>query len=294
MPPPARRLTAIARSVDPRLPSTRLPLLAAAAVAVVATVLELTAGGAGIPEAAGAGVRYGVGAFLAWAIARELDPDRPRSAQLALLAYLPAAALGAPALAASTVLLLAARVTLRSTGRPPTLVDLGALVLFAGMASTTAAGLVAAGGLAWALHDDRRLPDPAPDVPHEVAAIATVAVAILVTVVTGSFLDTWRGPGLAELAWLAVTIAAVTRLRRPAVLHSHDDRGRGRLHPARLTHARWLVVAALAVSVVWAGGQAVAGLAPASAALVGTALVAPRLLTRRDVGTPADATSGPA
>lgn len=292
---PAGRLTALARPVDPTVGSNRLVLLASVLVTGVATVATLaTAADPAVPSAVGRGIGYGLGTFLAWAIARELHPDEPRAAALAMAAYAPAMLLGPPRPAALLALLLAVRVTVRSTGRAPTLVDLVALVAVAGVAATSASGLVVALALAFAIHDDRRLPAPASDREHEVAAVATAAVAVVVTVLTGSSMTAWRGPTLAELGLLAVAVAAVSRLRRPAVLEARGDRTGAPLHLDRLVRARRLAVVALAGAVVWAGGDALPALAPAAAAVVGTALAAPRLLRARDLGTPVEPPTGPA
>lgn len=292
---PAGRLTALARAIDVRVPSNRFVLLASALAAAIGLVATLaTSSDATVLDAVGRGLRYGVGAFLAWAIGRELDPDQPRAAALAVLVYLPAMALGTPALAALAAVLLAARVTLRSTGASPTIPDLVALVVLAGVAASTAAGLVAAFGLAYAIHADRHLPRPAPDRPHEIAALATAVVALAVTVVTASSLTGWRGLGVGEVVWLVLVVAAVWRLPRPVTLTTTDDRGARTLERQRLVHARRLVVVTLGAAVVWAGGDAVPALAPAGAALIGTAVATSRVTRPRTLARRAEPPAGAA
>ncbi|MBW3659126.1 MAG: hypothetical protein KY457_10845 [Actinobacteria bacterium] len=285
-------VTALARPIDPTLPSNRLAVFASAVVALVATLVTgLVDPAAGVLAAAGRGLALGVGMFLAWAIARELHPDEPMAARNAVLAYVPALLLGAPALAALLALLLAARITLRSTGRPPTPVDLGVLAVVAGFAATTAAGFVTGLALAWAVLDDSRLPDPAPQLRSQLAAIAVSATALAVSIVVGSFLTTWRGPRLVELGWLALVAAAVVVRPRTTHVETTDDR-RGPLSVARLVRARMLVVVALAASIAWAGADAVPALAPAAAAVIGVGATAPRFLRPRDLGTPVEPPTG--
>lgn len=285
-------VTALVRPIDPTLPSNRLAVFAAAIVALVATLVTgLVEPDAGVLAAAGRGLGSGVGTFLAWAIARELHPDEPMAARNAVLAYLPALFLGTPALAALFALLLAARITLRSTGTVPTPLDLGVLAVVAGVAATSGAGFVAGLALAWAVLDDSRLPEPAPELRSQLAAITVAAVALTVSIVTGSFMTAWRGPRLLEFAWLALVVVAVVVRPRPAVVTSTDDRD-GQLSVARLVRARMLVVAGIGASILWAGADAVPALAPAAAALIGVGATAPRFLRPRDLGTPVEPPTG--
>jgi MFS family permease len=285
---PAGRLTAIARPVDPRIPSNRFALFATVLTVVIALVASYaTADEPDVLAAIGIGIAYGLGTFLVWAIARELHPDAPRAARLAVLAYVPAMLLGAPGPAALLAVLMAVRITVRTTGRAPTRIDLGVLVVLAGVAATSSPGLIAAAALAWAIHDDRKLPSPAPDRDHEIAAVAVAAVALITTVVTASFLTGWRAPTLAELAWLAIVAVAVAvgRTARPAGIDSVGDHGGAPLHVDRLRRARLLTGVTVGLALVWAGADAIPALAPAAAALVGVAASAPGLLPRRDLGT---------
>ena len=57
----------------------------------------------------------GGGTFLGWAIARELDPDRPWSAGVAAVLAFVVSFIGDPMLAVAGVALLASRIAVRST-----------------------------------------------------------------------------------------------------------------------------------------------------------------------------------
>lgn len=287
-----RSVTALARPIDPSEPSNRFAVFASASVVLVATlVVSVVDAELGVAAAAGRGLAFGLGTFLTWAIARELDPDRPMAARNAVLAYLPAMVLGTPALAAVVAVLLAARITLRSTGASPTLLDLAVLVVVAGVAGTSAPGFVAGIGLAWAVFDDGRLPEPADQLRTQVAAVVVGAAALTGSVVTGSFLTAWRAPGPLELTWILVVVVAVVVRRRVVAVAATDDRRRP-LSVARLVRAPVLVTAVLALAFVWAGADAVPALAPAAAALVGVAAAAPRRLGSRDLGTPVEPPTG--
>lgn len=279
------------RALDLAVPSNRLAVLALAVVTVVAGLLVAELSEAGIGAALLTGLRYGVGAFLAWALGRELDPDRIATARAALLVFLVLAWLGPPDLGALVALLLATRIVLRSTGRAPTTLDLGVVVLVAGVAATSAAGFVAALGLAWALHVDRRLPDPAPDRPAEVAAAAAGAVAVAVTIVAGSFLDTWELPRWYGFVVIVAVAAAAATLRTTEV-RSRADRGGEPLHLQRLVHARRLALVVAAAALCWAGASALSALGPALAAVIAAGLIAVEvgsrlrsLLARTGIGT---------
>lgn len=285
------RASNIWRTLDLAVPSNRLAVLSLAVVTVVAGLLVAELTESGIGPALLAGVRYGVGAFLAWAVGRELDPDRIATARAAILVFLALAWLGPPDLAAGLAMLLAARVVLRSTGRAPSTFDLVILVVIAGVAATSAAGFVAALGLAWALHADRRLPAPAPDRPAEVAAAAAAALAVAVTIVAGSFLDTWTLPSWYGFVVIVAVAVAAAMLRTTAVA-SVADRGGEPLRLERLVHARRLTLVVVGAAVCWAGASALSALSPVLAAVLGAGLVSieagPRLrslLARTGTGT---------
>lgn len=287
------RATALARPIDPAVASNRFVMFASAVVVVVATlVTSLTDPEIGVAAGLGRGLRYGAGVFLCWAIARELHPDRSRAARDAVLAYLPAMFLGVPALAGVVALLFAVRLTARTTGRPPTDLDLVVLVGVAALSATSATGFVAGAALAWAVLDDGRLPDPAPQLRTQLAALAVGIAALVSSLVAGSFLTDWRTPRMLELVWIAVVaVAFVVRPRRPEV-RSHADDGRTPLDPVRVSRARWLAAVTLALAVLWAGADAVPALAPAAAALIGVGTTARRFLRPRDLGTPVDPPTG--
>ena len=274
------RSSHIWRGVDPAEPSNRLALAAFAIGAVVATVVGLVSGDAGVGGAMLDGLRYGLGAFLAWAVTRELDPDNTASARFAVLAYVAVAFTGVPDVAAVAAVLIAVRLVVRSTGRPPTRLDYGLIIALGALAATSTTGFVTALGLTWALHVDRRLHDPAPDRDSEIAAALMATVAIIVTIVSGALFSTaWELPGWLDLLVIVATAAGAVALRATSV-SSVADRTRVRLSLDRLVHGRRLALVILVAATLWSGASAIGALGPVFAAVIGAGLASSGALER--------------
>ncbi len=272
--PPLRRLTAltaVVRPLDVSHASNRFAVAVSIATVAVAWPLLVFVADSGVLAGLGRAVSLGVGAFLAWAIGRELDPDRPNSARVAGALFAGLAWLGTPQVAAVLVLLLAVRIVARTTGRPPTTPDLVALTAIGAYAATSGPGFAMALAAAAALHLDTRLPGPA-DARSEVAAVATTVAAIVVTILGGGLLDGWQGPGPVEAVLIVAAVAAVFRMGLSGVRATGDLTGEP-LMATRVVSARRLLVGALAGGLAWAGAGAVVALLPALAALLGTAVV---------------------
>lgn len=266
-------VTSLARTIDPSYASNRLAIAAALVFGAVGSVLALVRTDADLLTAGAAGVAYGVGAFLAWATARELDPDRPVSARDAVLAYAVVAFAGQPALLATAAAMVVVRVVARTTGRGPTPIDLVALVVLAGLAGRSAVGFVAGAGLATALWIDTRLPATTDDdepaaTPQLAAAGLAFAAAFVVTLVSGAFLTGWRGPTPLE-AIVALAVGVALPRLRVGPLTSTADLTRRPLDPVRVRRGQQLAVALAVVGILWAGFAAIAELGPLLAAIVG-------------------------
>lgn len=126
-------VTGLGRPIDPASRSNRIALAGATLFGGLA--LFITWLQAGAPDLARA-VGVGIGAFLAWAIARELDPDRPRTATLALVVGGIFALFAAPALIVSAVILLGARILAGTVGTDLRALDLMVVIGAAGVAGT--------------------------------------------------------------------------------------------------------------------------------------------------------------
>lgn len=218
-------------------------------------------------EAALVGLRVGIGTFLAWATARELDPDRPASARWAgMLALLFAAILGPPALLPCAVIMVMARVFVRTAGVPPRMTDLLALVVGAILAASTLAGAVAALVLATALVLDLQQDDPPATGPIAAAAIAIIAGGGIRLVLADPL--EWVRPEPAELV-VAVLVLAALVPGRAAQLTSRADATGLPLDPVRLAVARRLTLVVAPVALLIGGRDEITRLAPVVAALVG-------------------------
>jgi len=122
--------TALARTLDPAVPSNALALGATAAGALAGLVWG--AGRGGPLRAVRTSVGWGGGAFAAWAIARELDPDHPSTAALAIPLTAAGLALGTPSPPVTLTTLLAARTAAGTVGVALRRTDVAVLALLGG------------------------------------------------------------------------------------------------------------------------------------------------------------------
>jgi len=145
-----RRLTSLARRVDPRYPTNLAIVLLAFSAGALALVYQFFLGAdlvSGFPYA------FNVAAipFLGWALAREIDPDRDYSAFLAAgLGLLGFFLYGSPSLLVLLLVLVSIRVINRTAGPPATLLDsllLLGLGIFLTLQNGMLPGILAAGAL---------------------------------------------------------------------------------------------------------------------------------------------------
>lgn len=189
-------------------------------------------------------------AFLAWALARELDPDH--QAPAIALASLAGAwiLLGyESALLPFVGLLMSARVVVETTGRRPLPTDLAGLAILATVMSFTTLGWVMGFGLALALYVDDRMSGQ----PTRAGLMAALAAAVGSTVVaslTDAFPRSLPITRPILLAGLGV-LALITVLREPLDPVSFvDSRSKAflrkdRLHAGRALSAVLLFIGAL-------------------------------------------------
>lgn len=274
-------MTSLARPLDLSRPSNRLPLLATVVFLAVGTGTTLAMSEATVGAAVWDGAHYGLGAFLVWALGRELDPDRPRAARYGVFTYVALVWLGRPAVLATVATLTAARIVLRPVGFEPTRVDLVGAVVVAGWAAAVhPVGVVAALAVAAALLADGRLAGDARSEQMAAGAVAAGAGLVLAAV-QGTLLAAWELPTVPGLLAVLLAAAAATRILGPAEVHSTADATRQRLSERRLRWTRTLVVLTAALTVVWAGGGGVAGVAPVLAAIIGAGVTGVRAAAGR-------------
>ncbi|HVR32414.1 MAG TPA: hypothetical protein VMS74_06860 [Acidimicrobiia bacterium] len=246
-------ITHVGRTIDLRRPSNVFAMLAPIGAALVVYGLDTN----DVRRA----VSTGLATFAAWAIARELDPDRPPSAVLAAIAA-PVAALvvGPPAPAPLFVVMVTLRILVRSTGLPPKTTDLAVLVLAAVAVGDTPWGWAAAILLAFAMVRDAALPgDPPPNVGLWGAALA---VGVTARVALSDSLGAWEVPETAGLVVLAVGLAGAMVVVRPIPVLALADWTKTSLEPSRLREAALFGILAGALSAVAAGGPGIVAIAP--------------------------------
>lgn len=271
------RLTSTARSLDLRLPTHRFWLVAAGTGGLVTLAIDL-ARDLPVRQVLLNGAKAGLVVFLAWAIAREIDPDEARTANLAAVLAIGVIGWLRPGdILPAVLILLAARLTLRSTGYPPTVFDyfpiLPAWVFFA---AASVAGWMAGLTLAFAVARDHRLPDPAP--PRSlVAAFLTSGVAAGAVLAADAFAAGWTTPGARELTVTLAGIAAGLSLRGYVPVSTADLTGEP-LDAFRLRSARRIVLVGASLAALVGGAAGMAAMGPVWAALAATALIAYRLV----------------
>ena len=113
------RITSIGRPVDPAWPTNQAILILSLTVLLVVAAFRIVFGGLAFLPALVAGSFAGGSVFLAWAFARELDPDHDLAAFVGALIALPAwELLGSPGFTSLVLLLLGLRIVNRTVGPP--------------------------------------------------------------------------------------------------------------------------------------------------------------------------------
>jgi len=260
-----RTVTGIGRPLDPNYPTNRIIVIVALTVGLLGAIVQTVTGASLV-----AGALWGGGAavtvFLAWALCRELDPDRDLSAFVAA-AFATAGVFlwGQPDLVACFWLLLAVRTVNRTTGVKATVFDalgllgLGALLTFQG---NWGYGLVTA--LAFFL--DNQL--PAPHGQQIIFAPAATILAAAAAVLRGAppFSPLF---GLVALGLAALFVPVFLGSER--LVSVADDTGE-RLDPTRVRAAQALALLAGLTAALWSGAAGLIALVPLWSAVLGASL----------------------
>jgi len=265
-------MSGLGRPIDLSYPSNRYAVAILLLSGAVGSIAAFVAG-EGWLESLAWGVLAGGAAFLAWAIGREVDPDRASTAAIAAPLAAAAVAVGRPSLWSAAAVLLAARVAVRSTGVAPKPVDLAMVAVVVAAAASSAVGVPAgllAGGI---LVADRALARPAP-VFVAAAGLVVVLAAVAIGAVRGTLAPDPAGFELGEAVVAGLAGIGCLAVFGPARPRSLGDLTAEPLVGSRLRAARIVTAAALVGAAAWAGGPGVVALAPAGAAL--GALVVPR------------------
>jgi hypothetical protein len=250
-----RRASGVTRFLDLKASSNRFVLAASFISAGLVTILQKHLGKSATLSGA-LGLQAGVSVFLSWAIARELDPDSPISAVLAACLGFAIFLTGPSHLVPLTAVLFAVRLMVRSTGAPPTGLDLVWLAALAAHSASVREGLPPALSLGASLVIDTQLPRPASP-SALVVGIVLVPLTLLTAAHRGVLRTRWIRP--TTFQWTVVMAAlAVAAIQIPPPA-STDDAGEELIHQ-RLVWGTWLGVVTGIITALWIGGPAIPGL----------------------------------
>jgi hypothetical protein len=216
------------------------------------------------------GLQAGFSVFLSWAIARELDPDSPRSATVAALLGFAIFLTGLAQLGAVVALLFAIRIVVRTTGAPPNGLDLIWLVALGIYSARRPGGVPAAIALGAALVIDARLPPYAPK-SVSIAGKVLVPIVLAASAYLGSLTASWAWPSGPQWIVLACTLPAVASWKVPSPTSTTDIGGEP-LSRQRLIWASWLGLCAGMVTLIWIGGPAIPALVALWAAVIAVSI----------------------
>jgi hypothetical protein len=261
------RLISIGRPIDRAYATNR---------AIAGLTLVVAIGGFAVRRWTGSGplAAFGwsligaAGFFLAWAVARELDPDHDLSAFAAAALSLPAAiVLGPPDVAAVVLVLLLLRVVNRTVGPAARPLDTLGILAFVGVAVWRGHLALAALSVAALLLDALLRP------PHRLHLAAAGAALGLVGVGLGRVAaDLVPLASIPLLVWLAMasTVPFLALIRGSGTPRSLPDTGGPPLSGLRVRAAQWLGLGAVLATVVVEGQAGLAALSPVWAALAAT------------------------
>jgi hypothetical protein len=251
-----QQFTHLGRPIDVRHPSN---LFAVAASAVVGLLAFLLADGS-ILDRGWEGALFGLAAFMAWALGREIDPDRTLTANASLVAggFL-AIAVDVAAPGAILLVMVAARITARTTGLAPKVSDLAVISIVGVALASDVAGWAGAMILAFAIARDATLPEPAPR--HQAWFGIGVAVLGSASAWLRDAFGSWQTPDLTSWALIGAGLLGAAIAAQPEpVVSTCDLRGRD-LHHLRVRWARFQTLVAAALAVVAGGADGARGLA---------------------------------
>jgi hypothetical protein len=270
-------LSALGRSIDLEYKSNLIAVVGALAAAVLFGSYNLIATAPLQTSWVGAGI----GAFLAWAIARELDPDRPTSATNAIAVSTLVSLVAPPSLLTALGVLIGARLVTGSAnvemGRfdPVVVVGLGAL-LGAGRTSPAAVPVLLAGIVIFGDRSRRSI----------VIAVLTAVAAAASMIVTAP-LVAWHPPDLWTVGFLVAALLAMVVIIPAAEPVSQTDSGESVLVGWRVSASRVAAAGTVAIAFAVSGEVGTKDVY----ATVGAALLAVALA--RVGKRPVDPSSGP-
>jgi hypothetical protein len=254
------RVSSLGRPIDPRYPSNLHAVFGTGLAALVVVAYNAVAGVSldTSPFAAAIAV------FIAWAIGRELDPDRNVVAVLAMAFSLLAVLIAPPELMLGAGVLAATRITSGTVGAPLRSLDLLALVGLAALLGAGGITVVAVPGLLIA-----SVVGAAGRKQAVILSAALVVAAAAGALISRPSLAWEAGPG-AALIMLALSLAAVGIRRPVGPVAASADLG-GSLSPRRIEAARLVAAGTVAVGFLLGGGTGVVAAFPTAGAAAAAA-----------------------
>ena len=264
-----RKISAIARPVDLSFLTNRAIALVTAAI-VVGDFLRRLFTGSDLLWSAWAAAGLGLTVFIAWALCREIDPDRDYSAFVAAGVALVGTLLwGVPELAVLFWILLAVRMVNRTTGLPATAIDSIAVLTLATwlafrvwwpVGALTAVAFLLDGWL------DRAC------LRHRMFGFLILA-GTLGASIWGGAPWSFSGPTLASgTIVLLMCFVFVPVFFAAGDLRSLGDETKERLSSARVRAAQLLVLTAGISAVCWIGAAGLVALWPIWSAVIGASV----------------------
>ncbi len=259
----------LGRTLDPRYPTNVAIGLLTPLVGILVGAATLLRG-EGLLASVVQAIYLAGSFFLAWALAREVDPDHPYSAfAAAAISLVVVPFLSLPSLIAIYLLLYVARMISGTVGKPASAVEAVGMLIVAAWFSWQLSWVFGAAVIAAFLLDARLRPTYPTHIRYAAAAAAlTLAIAVL----RGSFLPQppaargdWLLMGLAGAAFILVIFD--TRRIRVSTDAGSEPVPAGRVRASQLTTL--LAAAGLAM---WIGRSGLAVASPLWAVFLGVAL----------------------
>ncbi len=261
------RVTGIGRGLGWEVPSNRIAVGGTGAAVVILFGVGWVRGDASILTA----LLSGVAVFIAWAAARELTPDYPGAATLAMVLALGAAVVGQPSVLISAIALIGVRLVAGTVGSPITVVDvaiLGVIGVMSGVSPLLWVVGFTIGAWIWAAPEVGNLRIPA-RISFVVGAVLGLALAYALSLESG-----WPDVEITSTAYVLTAVAggAMLLAARPTTVTSMTDSGTARIDVARIKFARLAAGSFIMWAAVMGGVAGFWSIAPLMAALLATAV----------------------
>lgn len=256
--------SALGRSINLRYPTVRYALAASVLSGAVGLAIGLFADDR---NAIRDGTSAGAAAFLAWAVGRELDPDRPLTAGLAAPLGLAIWLSGHTGLAAVGAALLAARIVVGTTGKSPRPGDLAVVVALAAYAGWRPGGVIAALALGLAVPADCALSKRR--TPFRCSAGLFAMIGAAVTAIVWSDPLRFESPSVFWAVVGAVSLLAALFTPVP-IPTSLADLTRQPLRRRRVLYGRGMTAAVVVGTFLLGGEKGLLIIGPLLAAMIAT------------------------